>query len=102
MNTQLSSDLKLVTGLHYLYFALNSHQNIEPRLGLNWQFLKDQSFNLGLGLHSKIESISNYMVEVPMPDGSTQMLNKDLSFSKAAHIVIGYENRLSDVLIPSS
>ncbi|MCB2197697.1 MAG: TonB-dependent receptor [Bacteroidetes bacterium] len=93
---RVTEDLTVVSGLHYMQFLLNNSNSIEPRLGLDWQFAPKQSISFGIGLHSKVESISTYFARVPdETTGEITMPNKDLGLSKSMHFVLGYNNRIS-------
>lgn len=89
---RIREDLTLNAGMHFLYFNLNSNYSLEPRLGLKWQFSTTQSLSAGFGIHSRIETLTNYFAESKREDGTTYRPNKDLNFSKARHYVIGYQN----------
>ncbi len=95
---RLNQDLTMVSGLHYSNFLMNNADAIEPRLAFRWQFKPKQSFNLGFGMHSKVESITAYHAVITDEEGNTSTPNKDLELSKSMHYVLGYENRLSDNL----
>ena len=91
---RLSKALTLTGGLHYLRMDLAGQDNLEPRLGLRWQFKPKQSVSFGFGVHSRKEETSLYFTEVaPLfnPDGLT---NRNLDLAKARHFVVGYQNRL--------
>lgn len=88
---RIKDDLDLVSGLHYMHFTLNNNYSIEPRVALQWKYNPKQTFSIGAGLHSKIESISTYMAEYRFDDNTFGNPNKDLDFTKAAHFVLGYD-----------
>jgi hypothetical protein len=92
---RLSDDLTIQAGFHHTYFFLNKNQALEPRLGAKWQFNETQSLSAGIGLHSKVESLTNYLAFDELEDGTRLQYNKDLDFSKAWHYVLAYENLLS-------
>jgi len=96
---RITEDLSLISGVHYMYFNLNEKQYIEPRIGLKWQFLPQHAINLGFGIHSKMEALSNYYAIRIHDNGSVEQPNKNLEFSKARHIVVGYERSFSEDLI---
>ncbi len=91
-----NDDLTMTTGLHYLHFGFNDNYSVEPRFGLRWDFADDQAFTAGMGLHSKIESISIYLGRQMNEDGTYSMHNQDLEISKSAHFVVGYDRMLSE------
>jgi hypothetical protein len=92
---RITSDLTLNAGLHFLHFNLNGNYSLEPRAGLKWQFASNQSLNAGFGIHSRLETLTNYMAVKELEDGSIIQPNKCLEISKARHYVIGYQNNIS-------
>ncbi len=92
---RISEELTMINGLHYLQFALNNNYSIEPRVALQWQFSEKQSFNMGMGLHSKLEGVSTYLAKQYADDGTFTQPNKDLEITKAAHFVVGYDNQIA-------
>jgi hypothetical protein len=92
---RISEELTMINGLHYLQFALNNNFSVEPRMALKWQFSETQSFNTGIGLHSKLEGVSTYLAKQYQGNGIFTQRNKDLEITKAAHVVLGYDNQLS-------
>jgi hypothetical protein len=77
-------------GIHVQHFALAGKTSVEPRLGIKYQFRENQSVSLGYGKHSRLEKLNFYMTEVPVA-GGTELVNKNLDFSKAHHFVIAYD-----------
>ncbi len=96
---RFNKDMTLIAGLHNMNLMLNTNYTIEPRIGFRWKFAKAQTFNVGLGLHSKMEPLSTYYAQQAGPDGSVFLPNKNLDFIKALHIVAGYENMIDDDLL---
>ena len=87
--------LTLNTGLHYQFYDLNKERAIEPRVGAKWQFSTNQSFSLGYGLHSQIQPRTSYFAKDY--DTLTHIYsenNHQLKFTKAHHLVAGYDWRL--------
>lgn len=82
---------ELNSGMHLLYFGLNSSYAVEPRLGLKWNINNKNAVNIGGGMHSRTESIASYMALVKQTDNSMIASNKNLDFTKAMHLVIGYD-----------
>lgn len=88
---RVSDNFEVNTGVHYTRLAINKHYSIEPRLGLKWSVSPKSALNFGLGIHSRAEAISSYMALIPMPDGSSQAINRNIDFTKSLHIVAGYD-----------
>ncbi|HYG02818.1 MAG TPA: TonB-dependent receptor [Chryseosolibacter sp.] len=93
---RLTEDLTMVGGLHYLRFTLNNNYSIEPRLSVRWQVSEKQSFHAGVGIHSKLESLSTYLAKRYDDNDTYTQPNKDLELTKAAHVVVGYDNRIAE------
>jgi hypothetical protein len=92
---RLNEALTMINGLHYIRFALNNNHSVEPRLALQWQFNEKQSFNTGIGLHSKLEGVSTYLAKQYADDGTFTQPNRNLEITKAAHFVVGYDHQLA-------
>lgn len=92
---RISSKLDLVTGIHTSYFELNEDYSIEPRLGLKYQFLSTQSLSFGFGVHSKLESLSTYFIQLQDQANMAYTPNTNLKMNKARHYVLGYNNQLN-------
>lgn len=92
---RITPKLSLVSGIHASYFALNDDYSIEPRLGLKYKFLPTQSLSFGFGVHSKLESLSTYFIQLNDEKNDAYKPNKDLKMSKARHYVLGYNNQLN-------
>jgi len=95
---QFSERLSMNTGLHASYFNLSSSWSIEPRFGLNWWVKPEQQLSFGAGIHSRLEPMAFYFASNELPDGTIISSNKNLSPSKALHIVGGYEKSFSGSL----
>jgi hypothetical protein len=87
----LSPQLFFNAGLHSQWFTLNDQFTIEPRLGLNWEFVPSHSFSLGYGNHSRIEPLPIYFADV-----EGQQPNQDLKLTRAHHVVVGYDKKLGE------
>lgn len=92
---RMSDALTLNSGIHFTHFLLNGKQAIEPRAGLRWNVKGSQFISAGIGLHSKLEDLTVYFGQRQLADGSIELPNKNLGFSKSAHYVVGYEAMLS-------
>ncbi len=83
-------------GLHSQYFGLNNEIAVEPRLGLTWQFRTDQSFNLGIGMHSQTQPKVVYFAETYDSITDTyHRTNEDLGYTRSNHYVIGYNRMIN-------
>jgi hypothetical protein len=92
---RINDKITLVAGLHNMNVLYNQKSTLEPRLAANWQVNTSNSFNIGYGQHSTMESVHNYFSNVQLKDGSVVSPNKDLDVLKAHHFVMGYEKRFT-------
>ncbi len=93
---RISTQLTMVSGLHYTRFMLNNASSLEPRLALSWQFTPTQSLSLGFGQHSMVESIVTYYHTIYDENGVASQPNINLDLTKSTHYVLGYQNRLTE------
>jgi hypothetical protein len=89
----LGQKVSLTAGVHSQLFTLNNHLSLEPRLGVSWDFRPDQRLSIGYGNHSQLEMLQIYFARVERDDKITRP-NLNLDFSKAHHIVLGYQKAL--------
>lgn len=93
---RLSNRVSFNTGVHATWFTLSKDFTIEPRTGAEWAINNKHAISFGAGLHSRIEPLVLYFAKPTLPDGTKLPNNKDLDLTKAAHVVLGYNWRLSD------
>src|SRR5690606_22786594 len=86
--------LSIVGGAHYLQFLLNNSYSFEPRIAGEWRMNEKQTFTLGAGIHSKMESVAIYLARQPQDDGTFITPNTNLGLGKAAHFVAGYGQKI--------
>lgn len=91
--SRLTENLTATGGLHGSYFALNGSSSIEPRLGITYDWRRQQ-FSLAAGLHSKPEHISTYLYDDVEQGTNSNHPNKNLDLSRAFHLVGGYSTQL--------
>ena len=92
---RLSERVTVNAGLHAMYFALNDRWSLEPRAGVKWQAAPRHSFGVAYGLHSRRENLDYYFVEETTQSGN-RLVNKNLDFAKAHHIVLSYDWSVSE------
>ena len=91
---RLTRSLTLNGGVHAQYFALTNKYAVEPRGALRWELGNAQALSLGYGKHSQLEELRIYLAR---PIGSAVARpNQDLDFTKAHHLVLGYDRRIGD------
>lgn len=74
-------------GLNTQLFTLNNNKTFEPRLGIAYQVKENHEISFGYGLHSRLENLNIYFSK---PLNTNEQTNKNLDFTKAHHIVLGY------------
>lgn len=94
----LSDKWEFNSGAHFTYLFLNKSFAIDPRFSIKYSFTPEKHIALSTGLHSKPEHPSTYFIERIGLDGQQYNPNIDLPLSKAAHFVLGYEQRFSKTL----
>ena len=86
-------------GLHAQIFTINSNsKSLEPRAGMQWRVDDRSSLSLGLGLHSQMLPSYQYTYMHYQADGSALLINEDVGFIRSAHMILGYDRKLSDNL----
>jgi CarboxypepD_reg-like domain len=98
LNHRFSDKLSSNLGLYYQLFTLNNKQSIEPRWNIKYQIRPNQSLSFGTGLHSQTQPLEVYFYETKNVGGQTELTNKDLSFVKSFHNVLGYDINFSKQL----
>ncbi|MBN2520678.1 MAG: TonB-dependent receptor, partial [Bacteroidales bacterium] len=91
---KLNENFELYTGLNFNQLLSNNKNSLEPRLALSWKFFGNQSLTFGFGIHSQLQSMALYLVDVSMEDGTKIPVNENLDLNKAAHYVLTYNNLL--------
>ncbi len=83
--------ITLNTGLHGQFFTLNKSWSIEPRIAAKYQFKKNQSVSLGVGLHSQMQPSYIYFHNLDFSNQNKGVKNKGLDFSRSFQAVAGYD-----------
>lgn len=87
---RFAGDWTLNAGVNFSWLFLNNTFAVDPRVGLSWQFRPDQALSLAVGLHSRPEHTSTYLME-RIDNGVTSSPNLNLEMTKAFHAVAGYD-----------
>lgn len=86
-------------GLHGQIFTMNdASKSIEPRAGLQFKPDDRSALSLGLGLHSQMLPSYQYTFQRYSDAGDPLLINQDVGFIRSAHVVLGYDRRLSENL----
>lgn len=86
----VSSGISLNAGVHAQYFELSKEFQVEPRAGMRFALNPNHVISLGYGMHSRPEELKMYFMEI-----NGEKPNKELKLSKAHHVVLGYDWRIS-------
>jgi len=86
-----TNNLYLTAGMDFMFFLLNNHYSLEPRVALRWQVAPKHALSCGYGLHSQMEDVGVYLAETPVDTVTTIRSNVSLNFSRAHHFVLGYD-----------
>ena len=85
---RINANITLIGGLHASYFDVNQKFAFEPRFAFDWRFAPKHKLSLGVGMHSRQESLAFYFVEDGYDSGK---INRYLDYSRAVHVVLGYD-----------
>ncbi len=92
---KVNDEFVINSGVHMMRFNLNGNTVVEPRLSAKWQWHPRHSFHGGIGLHSRLETLSQYTGQTEDANGNLYAANENLDFMKSAHYVVGYEYKIS-------
>ncbi len=95
---RFTDQLTLNTGLSLLHYELSNKAVVEPRLGATYLLNDRSSLSAAYGLHSNIQPVLLSFYQTQNPDGSYQMANQDLGFTRSHHFVLGYQRNLTENL----
>lgn len=87
----INNYITLNFGINGQWLTLNDSWTLEPRTGIRWQPTTRSTFAAAYGLHSRMEKIDVYFVEI-----DNKFVNKDLDFTKAHHFMLSYALKISD------
>ena len=88
---RILESVTLHSGLHINYFGINGNYAIEPRLAVKWRINAKHKLALATGMHSRYENLAFYLVQ---DVDQTGYLNRNVDFSRAVHVVLGYDYRI--------
>ncbi len=83
----LGEKVTVNAGINAQLFTLDNRYTLEPRAGISYRLSANQSLALAYGLHSRLERINYYFIR----NSLGQPINKDLGFTRAHHLVLGYD-----------
>ncbi len=92
----IKDKLAINVGIAIQFFSLNNNYSIEPRIGTKYQLNESQSLSFAYGLHSRLEPINYYFAK--NPQYGNDAINKETDFTKAHHLVLGYNHKIAENL----
>jgi hypothetical protein len=90
---RLTAKFTITGGLHGMNYSLNGSSSAEPRLSMTYQLPASQSISLAYGLHTQLQPEPVYFKTYDETTGARSDGNRDLGFTRAHHVVVGYEKR---------
>jgi hypothetical protein len=96
---KFNGKLSFNAGVLSQYVTLNNKYTIEPRAGLKYQFVSNQSLSFAYGLHSQMQQTYLYFAvpdsivsnNVLVPNTKRELANMDLDFTKSQHFVLAHD-----------
>lgn len=100
-NYMFKNNWLLKLGFNVQYFSFNKSTTIDPRLNLEKQYNKTHTLSFGIGLHSKLESLGFYGINIQRISFQENInrtrteFNRFVSPSRSLHLVAGYKWQLA-------
>ena len=82
---------KMVSGFNFTHFFLNNTWSLDPRFSIDWNFRDNQTLGLALGLYSKPEHSSTYLIKRSDTSGGNINPNLELALMKSFHFVMSHQ-----------
>jgi hypothetical protein len=79
-----------------MHLTLNNQSLIAPRFSTSYDFSNRNRMYVSYGLHGQVQPLPIYFSETENADGSIDRNNRNLAFTKAHHLVLGYQQSLSN------
>ena len=96
---RLNENLTFYGGLHYQEFFYNATFSIDPRMSLTYKFDNSSKISIAYGKHAQVQPMYVYFTETYDSDKQEYFLtNNDLDFTKAHHLVAGFDQMLGENL----
>lgn len=92
---ELNDKVTFNFGVNSQLLTLNDKWTLEPRVSVKWNATEKTSWALAYGKHSRMEKIDVYFVKTPAL-GNNNEVNRNLDFTKAHHVMLSYNHRISD------
>lgn len=91
---KLAPRLTVQAGVHYLSYTYNKTNSLEPRAAVRYSATDRTALTLSYGLHSQLQLPQTYLSLKNSDTRSDIFPNVLLGFTKAQHLVLGFEKSL--------
>ena len=88
---RMNNKWELNFGAHAQWLTINNDAVIEPRVALSYSPAAKHRLTLGYGLHHQMQPLPVLFLQNEMDSGTINQSNRDLSFTRANHMVLGYD-----------
>ncbi|MEM1220502.1 MAG: TonB-dependent receptor [Bacteroidota bacterium] len=88
---RMNTKWELNIGLHGQWLTLNNDAVLEPRATISYQPAAKHRLTLGYGLHHQMQPLPVIFSQEEISPGVFNQTNQDLSFTRANHMVLGYD-----------
>lgn len=95
---RITDRITLNSGVHYHHFFLNNSNSVEPRAGLQWQFLPGKTLAAAYGRHSQMQPVYVYFHQTEIALDEYIEHNRDIGFTQADHYVLSYTQTLGKAM----
>jgi len=85
--SQLTKNISLNTGLHFIYHTINQEFLAEPRFGIRYQMHPKHSLSFAYGKHSQAEEYAVYQYNI----SNEIKPNQNLRSTKSHHFALAYQ-----------
>ncbi len=92
-NYRLSDALALNLGIQSQYLGVSNKATFEPRAAIAWNFAPAQTLTFGTGIYRQAMPLAVYF------ESTNGVNNRDLDFSQATHLVVGYSNQFAPEML---
>ncbi|MCB9262095.1 MAG: carboxypeptidase-like regulatory domain-containing protein [Flavobacteriales bacterium] len=93
---RLNARTTITSGLHAMQFTQGGNAVVEPRVGIKWRRLVNESFSLGYGMHSQTQPLYVYFTQfVDSISKTFGKHNEQIGLTQSHHLVGSYERTIS-------
>ncbi|MFK7756129.1 MAG: carboxypeptidase regulatory-like domain-containing protein [Flavobacteriales bacterium] len=92
---RFSEKLRVNSGVHASYFALNETTAVEPRINLAYKNSPRSTIAIGYGLHSQLQPLPVYFSSTRTATPDELAANRNLDFTRSHHAVVSWDYSLT-------